>query len=71
MMGQGNSNSGSFNKYAQLAPIAYNLIQGLRKPDTLNEKDYFNPEYNQAINLMANRRFDVDPLLEAYTKSYR
>jgi hypothetical protein len=48
------------------APIAYNLAQGIfNKPQNLNPADYYNPNENQATNLMANRRYNVNPELEA------
>jgi hypothetical protein len=50
---------------AALAPVGYNLIQGMKPAEQLEASDYYNPQYGQAIDLMANRRFDVDPLLEA------
>jgi hypothetical protein len=48
------------------APIAYNLYQGLKgKANTLNASNYYNPYSSQVKSLMANRRYDVSPELEA------
>ncbi len=48
---------------AALSPVAYNLIQGVRPADHLNVGDFYNPQYNSAINLAANRRYDIQPEL--------
>jgi len=47
-----------------MAPIAYNLIQGSRKEQVLNPKDFYNPYENDVRSIMRNRRFNVNPLLE-------
>ena len=54
-----------------VAPNIYNLAQGLQKPESLNPADYANPQYNQSINLMSNRRYNVNPALEAIRTSER
>ena len=66
MLGKG------LNMAGQLAPVGYNLMQGMKPAEHLNAQDFQNPQqgqalgqFNQANNLMANRRFDVDPLLDA------
>ena len=46
------------------APGLYNLYNAFQKPEVENPKDYYNPQYNNAMSLMRNRRFDVRPLLE-------
>lgn len=56
---------GLLNTAAQLAPVGYNLIQGMRPADHLRAQDYYNPQYGQAIDLMMNRRYDVSPELQA------
>lgn len=49
-----------------LAPIGYNLAQGLfGRTKYLNSADYFNPYRGQIRSLMAGRRYDVSPELEA------
>jgi hypothetical protein len=63
--GSGSIGGGILGTAAQLAPTIYNAIQGIRKPTQRDPKQFQNPQYNQAINLMANRRFNVDPILEA------
>lgn len=60
----------------QLAPVAYNLVRGLQKPQHLNASDYYNPEYDttktlmqstkdQVNSLMGDRRFDVNPTIQS------
>jgi hypothetical protein len=51
---------GSF--LANMSPIMYNLAMGLGKPDKVTPK--YNPYESQALALMHNRRFDINPLLE-------
>lgn len=60
------------NTAGQLAPIGYNLIQGMQPAQHLTASDYYNPEYGTAmasgqrsLDTLANRKFDVNPLLEA------
>lgn len=61
------------------APIAYNLAQGIfNKPQNLRASDYYNPQEGAATNLMANRRYNINPELEAnrnaqinYTRALR
>lgn len=48
------------------APIAYNVAQGLfGKSQNLKASDYYNPQESQVTNLMSNRRYNVNPELEA------
>lgn len=49
---------------ASFAPGLYNLANAFRKPEVERPQDYYNPQYNNAMSLMRNRRFDVRPLLE-------
>lgn len=50
---------------ATYAPIAYNAFQGIfGRPQTLDAEDYQNPYEAGVRELMSNRRFNVDPLLE-------
>lgn len=56
---------------AQLAPVAYNLIQGLRPSQQLNARDFYNPQYGRAIGLMQNRKYDIDPVLEGNLRAYK
>ena len=53
------------------APNIYNMAMGMGKPDLLNESEYFNPQYNKSIDLMSNRRFNVNPLLERISTAER
>jgi hypothetical protein len=48
---------------AQMAPMLYNLGKGLQKPDKV--KPNYNPYESKVRSLMANRRFNIDPLLNA------
>jgi hypothetical protein len=49
-----------------LAPTLFNLGKGIfGKKEKLNPNDFQNPNEDQAISLMANRRFNADPLLES------
>jgi len=72
----GGANLGQIMDYA---PIAYNLAQGIfNKPQNLNAQDFYNPEEGNVNNLMANRRYNVNPELEAnrnaqlnYTRALR
>jgi hypothetical protein len=48
-----------------LAPIAYNLYQGLfGKAQKLNPNQFYNPNENQSMNLMRSRRYNANPELE-------
>jgi hypothetical protein len=45
-------------------PAIYNIGKGLLdKRHTLNTKDYNNPEADRAMDLMSNRKFNIDPML--------
>lgn len=46
-----------------LAPVAYNLIKGSQKAEKLKAGDYNNPYEGQVNDLMANRRYNVEPEL--------
>ena len=54
----------------QLAPVGYNLYQGMQPAEQLNAPDFYNPYASQAMGLMANRRFNVNPLLRANQGAY-
>jgi hypothetical protein len=56
---------------AQLAPVISNLISGLRKDQKLKASDYYNPRANEVMNLMRNRRTNVDPQLQASLNAER
>jgi len=47
-----------------IAPILYNVGQGMRKADTLETKDYLNPYTNEIRQSMRNRRYNINPELE-------
>lgn len=71
--------NGVLNTAGTIAPMAYNIAQGLfGKSQNLNPEDYYNPNENQVTNLMANRRYNINPELEAnrnaqinYTRALR
>ena len=56
---------------AQALPAVYNIAQGLfGKADTLNANDYTNPYEGAAIKAMQNRKYNIDPMLEANRVAY-
>ena len=56
---------------AQALPAVYNIAQGLfGKADTLNANDYTNPYEGAAIKVMQNRKYNIDPMLEANRVAY-
>ena len=62
--GNGMDWAGIAGGIASFAPGLYNLANAFRKPEVERPQDYYNPQYNNAMSLMRNRRFDVRPLLE-------
>lgn len=52
-------------KGAAYSPTIYNAIRGMQKPQTLNHEDFQNPYEQSALGLMANRRYNIDPQLQA------
>lgn len=71
--------SNTLNTVGTIAPIAFNIAQGLfGKPQRLNASDFYNPQQAEATRLMSNRRVNVNPELEAnrvaqlnYTRALR
>ena len=56
---------------AQALPAVYNIAQGLfGKADTLDANDYTNPYEGAAIKAMQNRKYNIDPMLEANRVAY-
>lgn len=53
------------NTVGALAPVAYNIGQGLSRPTTFNERDFINPYATSSQRLMRNRRYNIQPELEA------
>jgi hypothetical protein len=45
----------------QVAPMVYNMIKGLQRPEVTRPN--YNPYESNVRSLMANRRFNIDPLL--------
>lgn len=75
---EGNEFEFNANKAMQFAPIAYNLAQGLRKPEVLNEEEYQNPYEAQTRSLLArrtkqlgDRRIDFKPIEDQIRNDYQ
>lgn len=47
----------------QVAPMVYNMIKGLQRPEKTTPN--YNPYESKIRSLMANRRFNIDPMLNA------
>ena len=56
-------------KGAAYAPTIYNAIRGLQKPQELEAERFQNPYERRALELMADRRYNVNPELEAIKRS--
>ena len=54
-----------------LAPIAYNLIKGSQKTQNLKASDYYNPYEGQVNDLMASRRYNIEPELTSNRSTQR
>ena len=66
-----NKAGGIANGLLQAAPAIYNLGKGIfGKADTLDPEKFNNPYEGAAINAMRNRKFNIDPLLEANRINY-
>lgn len=66
-----NKAGGIANGLLQAAPAIYNIAQGIfGKADTLDPEKFNNPYEGAAINAMRNRKFNIDPLLEANRINY-
>ena len=61
----------NMNNALQLAPIAYNAIRGLQKPQQLNHEDYQNPYESETRRLMRNRNVDFKPIRDEIQDTYR
>lgn len=62
---------GIANDVLQAAPAIYNIAQGIfGKADTLDPEKFNNPYEGAAIDAMRNRKFNIDPLLEANRINY-
>lgn len=68
-------NTGTNNNYIsqalQLAPLAYNTIRGLQKPETLNQAEFQNPYESTIRSLYSNRRINMKPIRDDINRSYR
>jgi len=60
----GKVNWGKVGAFAgQMAPMLYNMAKGLQKPDKVRPN--YNPYESQIRSLMANRRYNIEPQLNA------
>jgi hypothetical protein len=57
-------------KGAVFAPTAYNLVRGLQKPQSLDHEQFQNPYEQRAMDMMANRRYNIDPILQSNRSSF-
>jgi len=55
---------------ATAAPTAYNIFQGLRKPQELQSRDFYNPYEGKALDLMSNMKYNIDPQLQANRRGF-
>ena len=56
-----------FGSFASLAPVAYNLAQSFKQPEL--ETPVQNPYANQISSTMANRRYNINPAVQANARS--
>lgn len=57
--------AGAASKIGSAAPVIFNMAQGLfGKAKQVDPNTFANPYANQAINMMQNRKYDVNPELE-------
>jgi len=57
-------------KGAAYAPTIYNAMMGLKKPQILDAESFQNPYEQGARDLMADRRYNVDPQIAANARSF-
>ena len=57
-------------KGAAYAPTIYNAVRGMQKPQVLNAEDFQNPYEQNALGLMNNRRYNIDPVLQSNRSSF-
>lgn len=60
-------NTGNLGDWLDLAPVAYNLIQGIRGPEI--EDNVLNPYAGATARTMARRRMNINPAREANRRS--
>jgi len=60
-MGFFNNNSNALTTAAQLAPVAYNLFQGLQKP----EQERLPGQFNEGLSALKGRRANIQAMLES------
>lgn len=76
--GNGANMGGALSKIGNIAegvgtyaPMVYNIGKGLfGKAEKLDANDYYNPYEAQALSSMANRKYNVDPQLEANRNAF-
>ena len=59
------------NTAGQLAPIAYNVIRGLQKPQTLQHGEFQNPYEEKIKGILANRSIDMKPVEDEIRNTYQ
>jgi len=57
-------------KGAVYAPTAYNAIRGMQKPQVLNADEFQNPYEQKSLDLLASRRYNIDPQLQSNRSSF-
>lgn len=69
----GNSFGDITSNLADLSPILYNVYQGNQKAETVSPEQLVttNPYASKAMNIMASRKYNVNPELDAINKYYR
>lgn len=55
----------ALSSVTSLAPVAFNIAQGLGDPTQLDPRDYYNPYEADIRSTFRNRRYNVQPELEA------
>lgn len=64
--GGGNFNAGNvFGTIGALAPVAYNLYQGMQKPEQIATNAFRNPYESEVRATLRDRRYNITPELEA------
>lgn len=57
--------SNTLSTIGSLAPVALNIYRGLGETEELDPSNYYNPYESNVRSLMKNRRYNVEPELEA------
>ena len=57
-------------KGAAYSPTIYNAIRGMQKPQVLDQEEFQNPYERQAMGLMSNRQYNIDPQLQSNRSTF-